>query len=245
MKLHPNYIKALEDKYSDTSFEKDIKEYEDTHLYMSYKKVWNCKIFDGTPKLEIINEEGREFTYNYYKYEGKIKKEFQVEQTFYFLNSYYDQHIKGQEIILDVYALKEKNPNKSLEDLYNDMKDKNYEDFEYLEDPYFDPNATVFVISEAIDEDYSPEVICQGNFNISEFDDRDGDNKYTYLEEEGPFKFLNPCSGEWDDVYVEYEDNYGHTYCSLEWKAKGRDGYGYGAISNICLNIEKYGKKNG
>ena len=243
MKLHPNFIRALEDKYSDTSFEKDIKEYEHTHLYMSYQKVWNCKIFHGIPKLEIINEEGREFTYNYYKYEGKIKKEFQVKQTFYFLNSYYDQHIKGQEIILDVYALKEKNPNKSLEDLYNDMKDKNYENFEYLEDPYFDPNATVFVISEAIDEDYSPEVICQGNFDISEFDDRGGDNKYTYLEVEGPFKFLNSSSGEWDDVYVEYEDNYGHTYCSLEWKAKGRDGYSYGAISDIYFNIERYGKK--
>ena len=53
-------------------------------------------------------KKNREFTYNYYKYEGKIKKEFQVEQTFYFLNSYYDQHIKGQKIILDVYALKEK-----------------------------------------------------------------------------------------------------------------------------------------
>ena len=29
---------------------------------------------------------------------------------------------------------------------------------------------------------------------ISEYDGRDGDNRYTYLEEEGPFKFLNPCS---------------------------------------------------
>ncbi len=39
MKLHPNYIRALEDKYSDTSFEKDILYWKiSTTLSISFRK---------------------------------------------------------------------------------------------------------------------------------------------------------------------------------------------------------------
>ena len=248
MELHPNYIRALEDKYSNKGFEETLKEAKNTHLYLRYKKVWNCKVFDGSPELEIINEEYREFSYSYYKYEGKIKNEFQVEQTFYFLNTSIDKAKSGKEIILDVYALKDKNPNQSLIDLYDRYYFKNEErpdNIQSLEDPskIVYRRKTEFIISESIGADYGPEVICECNFDITDYDDRGGYNHYAYLEEEGPFKFLNPYSGEWDDVYIEYEDNHPVTYCYLEWKPKGRDGFKKSHFSEIYLNLKKHGKK--
>ena len=77
MKLHPNYNKAINKRYSRYSLDEFVKKAENYHLYSQHKNYYNAFIFHGEPKEKIVKDEYDE-NYIGYKYEGKIKEKFEI-----------------------------------------------------------------------------------------------------------------------------------------------------------------------
>ena len=124
MKLHPNYKKALEKRYSKYSLDEFVKKAKNSHLYSQHKNYYNAFIFDGEPKETIVKDEYDE-NYIGYKYEGKIKEEFQIIKYCYYFDNAIDISPEGEKIILDTFSLMSKYPDKDYYDLFHN---KVYED---------------------------------------------------------------------------------------------------------------------
>ena len=237
MKLHPNYKKALEERYSRYSLNEFVKEAEDSHLYIENKQTFIARTFYEEPKVTIIRDEYEE---NYYggKYEGKVKEEFEIIKYGYHFDREIDKSSIGEEILLETFALKNKYPNEDLYSLHQkvcSMDDDKY--FDAIEGGYVD--SWSYTITEAWgyenEESYGPELICQGDFNFSyQY------KEYPYLENGNPFSILNAESGQYEDVYLEFADHSYMNFCLCKPKGLNHSGERY---IEIFENIKKYGKK--
>ena len=247
MRSHPNYIKALENKYSNKKYNEVFNNAKDIHLYFQYIKKWSCKIFNGEPKLSIIDQESSSgYSYSFYKYEGDIKNDFIIEENYYCFDSNIDKSEEGEKIILDIFSLKNKNPKKSFYEIFDEYREKEWEKVnnesavQILEDDYMDKDKWDINISIPItgNYEYGQEVIEYDNFNIPDKNDvLDYDDDYTYLQQPGPFKLLNAKTGKWDNVYLEYGE-VNHPW--LLFKSKGFDDLHEYSV-DFYKNLEKYG----
>ena len=238
MKLHPNYKKALEERYSSYSLNEFIKEAEDSHLYIENKLTFIARTFYEEPKMTIIRDEYEESYYGA-KYEGKVKEEFEIIKYGYCFDREIDKSSIGKEILIETFALKNKHPNKDLYDLHQEVLEMNNgQYFDEIVDRYIDSWSYTITKAEGYEneESYGPELICEGDFNVS-----DQYEDYPYLEiHSNPFKILNAESGQYEDVYLEYDY---HSYInSCLCKPKGLNHSGERYIE-IFKNIKKYGKK--
>ena len=237
MKLHPNYKKALEERYSRHSLNEFVKEAEDSHLYIENKRTFIARTFYEEPKHTIIRDEYEENFYGH-KYEGKVKEEFEIIRYGYHFDREIDKSAIGEEILLETFALKNKNQDKNLYDLHQEvlyMYDGKY--FDAIIEDYFDTWS--YTISKAWgyenEKSYGPELICEGDFDV--LDQYEG---YPYLQEPGPFKILKAENGDYDDIYLEYDDHSYMNFCLCKPKGLNHSGERY---IEIFENIKKYGKK--
>ncbi len=238
MKLHPNYIKAFEKRYSRYSLNEFVKEAEDSHLYIENKQTFIARTFYEEPKMTIIRDEYEE-SYCGAKYEGKVKEEFEIIKYGYHFDREIDKSDIGEEILLETFALKNKNPNKDLYDLHQEvlyMNDGKY--FDAIIDNYFDTWSYTISKAEGYEneESYGPELICEGDFNVS-----DQYEDYPYLQiHSNPFKILNAESGQYEDVYLEYDYHSYMNFCLCKPKGLNHTGERY---IEIFENIKKFGKE--
>ena len=237
MKLHPNYEKALEERYSRYSLNEFVKEAEDSHLYIENKQTFIARIFYEEPKLTSIRDIREE---NYYgsKYEGKVKEEFEIIRYGYHFDREIDKSSIGEEILLETFALKNKYPNEDLYYLHQKvcyMDDDKY--FNAIVGDYEDSWSYTITKAEGWgkEKSYGPELISEEDFNI-----RDQFEEYPYLEGTGHHPILNAESGEYEDVYLEYADHSFMNFCLCKPKGLNDSGERY---IEIFENIKKYGKK--
>ena len=237
MKLHPNYKKALEKRYSKYSLDEFVKKAKNSHLYSQHKNYYNAFIFDGEPKETIVKDEYDE-NYIGYKYEGKIKEEFQIIKYCYYFDNAIDISPEGEKIILDTFSLMSKYPDKDYYDLFHN---KVYEDqdnesnFLTLENAFMDLWEYSISKADSMENIFGQELICEGDFNI--IDQYESNN---YLQEPGPFKILNINTGDYEDVYLEYD--YPSFINYILFKTKGLnelDEYS----EDIYQNIKSFGVK--
>ncbi len=202
MKLHPNYKKALEKRYSHYSLDEFVKKAENSHLYSQHKNYYNAFIFHGEPKEKIVKDEYDE-NYIGYKYEGKIKEKFEIIKYCYYFDGAIDKSPEGEKIILDTFSSINKYPDKDYNELFIN---KVYEDqdnesnFFKLEEAFMDLWEYSISKADGMENIFGQELICEGDFNIiDQYESND------YLQEPGPFKILNINTGDYEDVYLEYQ----------------------------------------
>ena len=236
MKLHPNYKKALEERYSRYSLDEFVKKADNSHLYILHKHSFNASIYYEEPKLTIIKDEYEE-NFGGCKYEGEVKEEFEIIKYCFHFDEEIDKSPQGEKIILDTFSLKNKFPDEDICELFFRLYDNpdNESNFSSLEAKYMD--VWKYSITEAIRSDYlfGPELICEGDFNIS-----DQYEDYPYLVDPGPFKILKYKTGDYEDVYLEYGDP--SLMIFVDFKTKGLNHLQTG-FQEIYKNIKKYGKK--
>jgi hypothetical protein len=242
MKLHPNYKKALEERYSTYSLNEFIKEAEDSQLYIENTQTFIARTFYEEPKVTIIRDEYEEYYYGH-KYEGKVKEEFEIIKYGYHFDREIDKSPLGKEILSKTFALKDKLKDKHPEwGFYNFHQEVLYMDdckyFGAIEDDYIDSWSYTITKSEGWvkEKSYGPELICQGDFNFSyQYEN------YPYLEMgNNPFIILNAESGQYEDVYLEFADDSYMNFCNCKPKGLNHSGERY---IEIFENIKKYGKK--
>ena len=145
-------------------------------------------------------------------------------------------HPNYEEILLETFALKNKYPNKDLYELHQEvlnMYDGKY--FDAIVDDYFDTWSYTITKCSEYGNSYGPEVICEGDFDVI-----DQYEEYPYLQEPGPFKILKAEDGDYDDIYLEYDDHSYMNFCLCKPKGLNHTGERY---IEIFENIKKFGKE--